>query len=76
MRLLRNILFTVWVAATALLFVWWGIQLNRVQKQRTESIRKLEQQLDETAKRAGEICRQAVELCNSLGAKGCGSCPP
>jgi len=74
-RFLQIAFFFIWVMAMALLLVWWGLQLNRIQKQRTESIRKLEQQLDETARRAGEVCKQAVELCNSLHAKNCGTCP-
>jgi len=73
-RLLQTTLFFLWVAVMALLLVWWGFQLARIQKARTESIKKLEQQLDETAKRALEVCKQAVELCNAVGGKGCGSC--
>ena len=75
-EVLYRTMFSIWLAGVAVFFVWYGIRLGRMQKEREESIRKLEQKLDETAKRAGDVCKAAVDLCNSVGAKGCGSCPP
>jgi len=75
-EVLRRMLFSLWLAGMVVFFVWYGIKLGHMQKEREESIRKFEQKLDDMAKRAGEVCKAAVDLCNSVGAKGCGSCPP
>jgi hypothetical protein len=73
-RFLRTALFFFWLAAALLFLLWYGFKLARMDRERAESRRKLEQRLEEVEKRALEVCKQAVELCNARGAKGCGSC--
>jgi len=75
-KMIRATLFLVWVAVMVTFFVWYGFKLAAMQKEREASIKKLEQTLDETAAAALKACKSAVDLCNSVGAKGCGSCQP
>ena len=74
-EMLKTIIFFTWLMGMIALLCWAGIKLNDMQTERTESIKKLEQKLDETAKRAQEVCEQAVALCHQVGAQGCGECP-
>jgi len=59
----------------SLFLLWFGLKLDKMQRARAESINKLVQKLDETAKRAQEVCEQAIALCHQVGAQGCGECP-
>jgi len=74
-QIIRATLFFTWVAAMSLFLLWFGLKLDKMQRARAESINKLVQKLDETAKRAQEVCEQAIALCHQVGAQGCGECP-